>query len=67
MSDRLKPCPFCGKKAVINFNAEFEPDGIRCDACHIIVRYPRIKVKSGEPFIVCMEQMAEAWNRRPEA
>lgn len=64
MARKLKPCPFCGSEVQINFNIDFEPDGIRCDECHMIVRYPRIKPKAREPFGACMDAMAERWNRR---
>lgn len=65
---KLKPCPFCGSVVCFNYNGELEPDGIRCEKCKMLVRYHRIKVKPGERFSVCMEKLAEAWNRRtPEA
>lgn len=61
----LKPCPFCGRDgAYIVHNIEMEPDGITCPTCHIIIRFPRIKVKNGERFGVAMGKMTEAWNRR---
>ena len=62
---KLKPCPFCGESiAYIVYNIEMEPDGITCPACHIVVRFPRIKVKGGEKFEVAIGKMTDAWNRR---
>lgn len=64
-TEELKPCPFCGgTKAYIVHNIEMEPDGIVCPMCHIVVRFPRIKVRGGERFEVAMSKMADAWNRR---
>lgn len=60
----LKPCPFCGEKVSYNFNADFEPDGIVCANCHIIVRFMRIKVKNNEKFEIAMDRMAWIWNER---
>ena len=53
-SDRmtdLRPCPFCGGNVSYNFNADFEPDGIVCANCHIIVRFMRIKVSDVESVL----------------
>lgn len=64
----LKPCPFCGEsKAYIVHNIEMEPDGIMCTVCHIIIRYPRFKVKKGEKYEVAIGKMTEAWNKREGA
>lgn len=62
--DNLKRCPFCGGEPYFVYNIEMEPDGIRCSNCHIVIRFPRIKVKGGEKFEVAMGKMAEIWNRR---
>ncbi len=60
----LKPCPFCGEKVRFTYNIEFEPDGIMCATCHTVMRFIRIRAKSGEKFEVAMNKMAEIWNRR---
>ncbi len=61
----LKRCPFCGEsKAYIVYNIEMEPDGIACHTCHIVIRFPRIKVRGGEKFEIAINKMAEVWNRR---
>ena len=66
MREDLKPCPFCGESgAYIVYNIEMEPDGIACPTCHIVIRFPRIKVRGGEKFEIAISKMAEAWNRRP--
>lgn len=68
MDEKLKTCPLCGSAVRFNYNGEFEPDGIWCPECKMLVRFTRIKVKAGEKFSVCMEKLTEAWNRRtPEA
>ena len=65
MQKELKPCPFCGEsKTYIVYNIEMEPDGITCPVCHIVVRFPRIKIKGGEKFEVAIGKMTDAWNRR---
>ncbi|WP_205838925.1 Lar family restriction alleviation protein [Bilifractor porci] len=67
MTEGLKPCPFCGEsKEYIVYNIEMEPDGITCPVCHIVVRFPHIKVKGGEKFEVAIGKMTDAWNRRAE-
>ena len=61
----LKPCPFCGgSKAYIICNIELEPDGITCPTCHIVMRFPRIRVKGNEKFGVAIGKMTDVWNRR---
>ena len=64
---QIKPCPFCGEsKVYIVYNIEMEPDGITCPTCHIVVRFPRIRVKGGEKFEVAIGKMTDVWNRRAE-
>lgn len=61
----LKPCPFCGeRKAYVVYNIEMETDGITCPICHIVLRFPRIRVKGGERFEVAIDKMMDVWNRR---
>lgn len=58
----LKPCPFCGGKAEILWDAEAEAWGergfykVRCSDC-ITVHYN---------FFFTIEDAAETWNRRAE-
>jgi transcriptional regulator with XRE-family HTH domain len=61
---RLEPCPFCGEPVQYVYNADMEPDGIACMNCHVIVRFPRARVRGGEKFEVAVRKMAEIWNRR---
>lgn len=54
MSDNLKPCPFCGGKAVEHYPGR-TAYGIECEQCRIGTAY------------VCLDQYKqaqEAWNRR---
>ncbi len=60
----LEPCPFCGSPAWFNYNMDLEPDGIRCDNCRYVIRFTRIRQRSGEKFEMTMQRLAEAWNRR---
>ena len=61
---RLEPCPFCGRSVQYNFNIDLVPDGIRCDQCHYIVRFTRIKLRPHDRCEVPMKAMMEIWNRR---
>ena len=59
----LRPCPYCGEKPSYNFNSDFEPDGIACAHCKIIVRFMDVKVKDGN-CDRAMDEMAWVWNER---
>lgn len=63
----LKPCPFCGGKVDFNYNGSFEPDGIRCLKCRVILRFMRVRMQKNETFGECQSRMAEVWNRRVTA
>ncbi len=63
-SIELKPCPFCGGKADFNYNAELDPDGIRCMKCRVVLRFMRIRHMPKATFGETMVKMAEVWNRR---
>ena len=62
----LKPCPFCGGKAQYNFDMQLEPIGVFCPACHVVVRFARIKPMGKRTAGSVMDEIAEAWNRRTE-
>ena len=62
----LKPCPFCGRKVDYNYNIDLELDGVHCMACHMIIRFSRVKARPSDKYEVVMEQIAERWNRRTE-
>lgn len=54
MTDKLKPCPFCG--GVAEFVLEGAVVGrVRCKNCHI-----------SQFLLQPIEQAVEAWNRRAE-
>lgn len=65
MADNLKPCPFCGGKAKINYLPPFvhpktgrkgiERRQVYCDNCGVVTA-----------GMVSEEAAIEAWNRRAE-
>lgn len=58
MSDKLKPCPFCGGEAILRMqNADYIPDmyAVECHSCKYITDF---YTNSGKAI--------EAWNRRAE-
>lgn len=60
----LKPCPFCGGKAVrMIFDPDGAPSGVYCNQCRAFVRW-NIETAKHEQFGVAMEKYAEKWNRR---
>lgn len=68
MSEELKPCPFCGQKAQVAYNAENEPYGIFCARCKALVRWSNLpKWGKHETAGEYMAKIAERWNRRAEA
>lgn len=60
----LLPCPFCGGRVRFNHNVWLEPDGIWCESCHCLIRFPRIEHSKKDRFEATMSAMADAWNRR---
>ena len=55
MSDKLKPCPFCGGKAILSEDKRTDVYSVFCNECYT------------ETSLQCTEQEAiEAWNRRVE-
>lgn len=62
----MKPCPFCGtKKISFVWDAVGEVSGIRCQVCHYVIRWPRIKPKNkSETFGETMNKWTDEWNKR---
>jgi Lar family restriction alleviation protein len=59
MSEKLKPCPFCGSVDVASDEIEFRPDdvqGIACNACGVWM--PRLAET--------VEELHGRWNCRPD-
>lgn len=40
--ERLKPCPFCGGRASVNYDMNLEPNAIYCRTCKAFVRWSNI-------------------------
>lgn len=61
MSKELKPCPFCGGKAVVHVN-----DGVRviCTACEARTLTLIDGLSQGMPTGSAVGSVIEAWNRR---
>ena len=61
MSEELKPCPFCGGKAVIHVN-----DGVRvvCTKCGVSTQICVDTYASGQPTGGAVGRVIEMWNRR---
>lgn len=63
MSEELKPCPFCGGKAIyydLGSPDEFVDWGVKCIECCITVICP-----GEEPgCIATKDEAIKAWNRR---
>ena len=62
MSDKLKPCPFCGGEAVLT-NGWFSGERrVECLDCGVMT-----KIEFSEnPLVTASEQAIKAWNRRAE-
>lgn len=57
MSEELKPCPFCGDKAVQkDMDTPFKNGWIGCPKCHCFIDW----IKNGKP------QAITAWNTRAD-
>lgn len=61
MSEELKPCPFCGGKAVIHVG-----DGVRviCTVCESKTRTLIDGLSKGRPTGGSVGKVIELWNRR---
>ena len=61
MSKELKPCPFCGGKAVIHVN-----DGVRviCTVCGAMTQVLVDTYAQGKPTGGSVGRVIELWNRR---
>ena len=55
MSEKLKPCPFCGREASIRRNLSTGYTAIQCDYCRAWWTPAELLTKN---------EIAEAWNRR---
>lgn len=67
MSEKLKPCPFCGREKV-SFLYDIdtgEPKGVMCSWCKVIVRWPTVpRMKTQETFGDQQKRLTERWNER---
>lgn len=61
MSEELKPCPFCGGKAVVHVN-----DGVRvmCTECGAKTKGLVDGYSQGRPMGSAINSVVKAWNRR---
>jgi Lar family restriction alleviation protein len=57
MKEKLKPCPFCGGKAVIG-------NAIRFDGKAILFQPSCIKCKANMPTFIERTDSIAAWNKR---
>ena len=57
----LKPCPFCGGKAVVHVN-----DGVRvvCTECRATSQCLVDGFSQGRPMGTAVDSVVKAWNRR---
>ena len=60
----LKPCPFCGKEAVIRsgtaFNGQYSTFYIKCSSCEV----QTLKYVNAGNDLKALEKAIEVWNRR---
>ena len=61
----LKPCPFCGGKPKIIYDASGAPSGVHC-LCGAYVRFLFMPKVVGETFGETQKRIEERWNRRME-
>lgn len=67
MDEKLKPCPFCGRKARFAFGFDGWPNGIWCQNCRMKVQFVRIRETKKSTAWDIMEQLLTWWNQRGEA
>lgn len=60
MSDKLKPCPFCGGKVEAFYDSNYGNEWI------VICRNDNCDVDASTSFMRTKEQAVAAWNRRAE-
>ena len=58
MTEKLKPCPFCGGKVTIRYSTESQKCAVQCYGCCMVA----FVGESGED----MEGTIRAWNTRAE-
>ena len=61
----LRPCPFCGHGVRWNWNLDFGIEGIHCQGCKAIVKWP-VQEGQRETIGEIQKRWAAKWNRRPE-
>ena len=59
MSDKLKPCPFCGSEAII-----FPPQEKDMDTWAAVCQHPECGCNARILFCDTKESAIEQWNRR---
>jgi len=64
MTEKLKPCPFCGGRATLVRDIDFVPSGVVCTTCHSKTVFYRVKMEKRETFGSVIDRITEAWNRR---
>ena len=63
MTEKLKPCPFCGAKVSMTYNSAEEAFCVwhKGDSCALAE-----PIKIDGEFVKSLAEAAEAWNRRVE-
>lgn len=68
---KLKPCPFCGGKAVTEIVQNERYFEIYCSRCPVKINLPFCELNLGDGSVVSFDEMARAideltnlWNRR---
>ena len=63
--EKLKPCPFCGnRKPIMSWDIEGEPNGIYCNYCKAMVKFPITAASEKETYGETLDKWAEKWNDR---
>lgn len=67
--EKLKPCPFCGGKAIIvtNFSGSVPTHRVRCTSCNAMMGSPNVTYDGNGPmFFEIIDDAVQAWNMRNE-